>query len=156
MSQIFIIRCYTIDYELIGEEWQELEIICIKIRTENSSLVLVSYYNRPFNSKDNNTINRELFYQLEKKYKRVILCGDLNARTKSLGCNKVTNMNANILEEVIANSSFLVANDKNIPTYHIQRSKSANSKDYHEVLDYAMYTNELKSQIIETEVLDNN
>ncbi|RNA20484.1 RNA-directed DNA polymerase from mobile element jockey, partial [Brachionus plicatilis] len=85
------------------------ELLCIKMNLgKNSELFVFSLYNPP-----NVLLNFEFF----KTCRNYILGGDLNARTKQIGC-VVENENGIMLERIINELDFSVINDKR-PTFNI-------------------------------------
>ena len=91
--------------------------------------------------------------ELEHKYKNLLICGDLNARIKEFGCTNKENENGKILRQLLNETSLIVQNNQNIPTFHIDHSKK-HTEDYKEVLDYILCSNNIINFIKQIEILD--
>jgi exonuclease III len=75
-----------------------IEAVAIKIFLNKLEVIFVSYYNPP-----NATLSEEMFYSLNQRYENIIICGDLNAKSKTLNC-RTSNSNGKILENIMENS----------------------------------------------------
>ena len=53
---------------------------------------------------------------MEEKYDKYLICGDLNARSITLGGNG-ENPNGAILEKIVCNNNGLILNEGNEPTF---------------------------------------
>ncbi|RNA08711.1 hypothetical protein BpHYR1_003590 [Brachionus plicatilis] len=88
------------------------EILSIKLNYgKNDQFYVFSLYIPP-----NVLLNFDLFEKINRKCKNYILGGDLNARTKQLGCLG-ENQNGIVLEKVINELDFSVINDKPNPYF---------------------------------------
>jgi exonuclease III len=93
-----------IEKEIVYEEVFELdrfkvEQVSIKIKTNNSDLYIISYYNPP-----NESVNSEMLKFIDDNFKNYVICGDLNSRSKSFGCFG-NNNNGEKLSLFLENSS---------------------------------------------------
>lgn len=102
-----------------------LECLCVKISIQNHDVVIVTYYNPP-----DQLLNEKVFTILQSKYKNIIICGDLNAKSKSLNC-RGNNSNGEILVNIVLNTNYIAVNNKDI-TFHRLHD---NSKD---ILDWIL------------------
>ena len=80
------------------------------------------------------------------KYNKLIVIGDLNAKTKNLGCNN-TNKNGELLEELVLESNILIANN-NEATYSRIHDKS------NDILDWCLISSNMHDEFISFDVLD--
>ncbi|RNA39306.1 RNA-directed DNA polymerase from mobile element jockey-like, partial [Brachionus plicatilis] len=118
------------------------ELLCIKMNLgKNSELIVFSLYNLP-----NVLLNFEFFKTVNKKCRNYILGGDLNARTKQIGCVG-ENENGIMLERIINELDFSVINDKR-PTFNIL------NKNYFEILDLFLVSSSLIDKITDFSVLN--
>ncbi len=129
----------SIDYTAINFDDLGLECLAIKIETAMRPLVLISYYNPK-------ALSVEIFEKAKSLKMDFIIIGDLNARSRSLGCIK-ENQSGSVLENILINNDLVVLNDRK-PTYFRFQS------DYREILDLAVGTPWIASQVTSFEVLD--
>ena len=87
----------------------DLEIVCYKIKLNDKSIHIISFYNPP-----EQKLNKDIFEYCERNFTDYLILGDLNARIKPL--NNKTNGNGNILSSIINNSNAFLLNDKIDPT----------------------------------------
>ena len=106
-------------------ELGDLELLAATIETRSGPVTVVSYYNPP-----SATLDSDVFSLLANNISQLIIVGDLNAHTTSVGC-KDTNRNGRILEEAIGDNNLVVLNDR-ATTYH--KFNTA----YSELLDLAI------------------
>ncbi|RNA35953.1 RNA-directed DNA polymerase from mobile element jockey-like [Brachionus plicatilis] len=119
------------------------EILSIKLNYgKNDQFYVFSLYNQT-----NVLLNFDLFEKINRKCKNYILGGDLNARTKQLGCLG-ENQNGIILEKIINELDFSVINDKT-PTFNIF------NREYFEILDLFLVSSSVTNKINELRVLSN-
>ncbi|RNA20554.1 RNA-directed DNA polymerase from mobile element jockey-like [Brachionus plicatilis] len=119
------------------------EILSIKLNYgKNDQFYVFSLYNPP-----NALLNFDLFEKINRKCTNYILGGDLNARTKHLGC-LAENQNGIILEKIINELDFSVINDKT-PTFNIF------NREYFEILDLFLVSSSVTNKINEFRVLSN-
>ena len=104
----------------------DLELLAVTIETSSAPVTVVSYYNPPSSS-----LSTDILRLLADRNSHLIIVGDLNSKTTSVGC-KETNRNGRLLEEAIGDSNLVVLNDRT-PTYH-----SHIYDDYSELLDLAI------------------
>ncbi|CAF1064073.1 unnamed protein product, partial [Brachionus calyciflorus] len=122
-------------------DYLNLELVAIKIRYETKDLLIISYYNPP-----QFELNYELFTKLNQT--NFVLCGDLNSKNISFGCNS-NNKNGQIL--VALNQLNNVINlNKDQFTY---QSFSTNKE---EILDYIICSTEMFNFFDNLEVLKEN
>ena len=105
----------------------------------NNVITIFSHYNSP-----NKLLSFSLFKEIEAKCKNFITIGDLNAKTKELGCNE-TNESGKILKEISAKLNMLIIDEK-LPTYYMI------NRNYTELLDLVICSNNLSEKIINYEV----
>ncbi|RNA29072.1 RNA-directed DNA polymerase from mobile element jockey-like [Brachionus plicatilis] len=118
------------------------ELLCIKLNLGKSNEISVfSLYNPP-----NKVLNFELFKTIKRNCRNYILCGDLNARTKQIGCLG-ENENGSLLEKIINELDFSVINDK-CPTYNIF------NRNYFEILDLFLVSSSLIDKVTDFSVLN--
>ena len=123
-----------INYIEIKKEYlSKIEAIAIEIHINESKYIFVTYYNPP-----NEIWKYNLFTSLVQEYKNIIICGDLNAKTTTLG-SKANNKNGEILEEILINTNLIQLNNKQ-PTYHRTHDNSS------DILDWILVSNNLYSQ----------
>jgi exonuclease III len=84
----------------------KLEIIGVKIETIDLSFNLISYY-----EPNGNELSPQAVEDFLELGPNLILVGDLNSRTSSIGC-KGQNANGLILEEILINPELLVIKNK--------------------------------------------
>jgi exonuclease III len=121
-----------------------LELLAINIKMNNESITLISYYNPP-----SEKISDKLIEIMKSHKLNYLLCGDLNAKSKSLGC-RVNNSNGTIFESIMCNNDFIVLNDET-PTYY-----SFNSSVEDDILDFAICSPSIIDRIFSFEVLSND
>ena len=73
---------------------ESLEIIGLKIEASEVYFDFFSLYNPP-----NRTIPYDFFTDLEKNKTSFILVGDINAKSKTIGCNS-NNISGDVLENI--------------------------------------------------------
>lgn len=117
----------------------DLEILSIKIENNNETIYVITYYNPP-----DCTINEQLFEILEDK--NFILVGDLNSRSEIFGesCN---NQNGVILNSLILNNNIICVNNKQAT--HINFSSKEES-----ILDFVLISSSIYNSFVGFEVLD--
>ena len=94
-------------------EHYELELIHIKIMLSNNLISIFSLYNPP-----NKVLSITLFKEIQEVCENFIIIGDLNAKTKELGCHE-TNESGKVLEEILASLNMLIIDEKT-PTFHLK------------------------------------
>jgi exonuclease III len=98
-----------LSYQEINDEIIDgLECVAAQVHLNNFKFVFVSYYNPP-----QHQLNAHKITELQKKYKNLIMCGDLNAKSTNLGC-KNNNTNGVELEDLLINSNLIAVNNKDI------------------------------------------
>jgi exonuclease III len=117
----------------------ESEHLCIKTNYKNQDLYVITYYNPP-----SKIIEKNMLEEIEKNFQNYIICGDLNSRSKSFGCNG-ENQNGSILNEFIQNSNVILANNQDI-TYFRPHS------DYKEILDIILVSKNFHRYCLDFEV----
>ena len=129
------------------------EIIGIKLLVRIGSTIkhlhIFSIYQPP-PSKINNhkLINPEIFEYIQKNFDLFLIGGDLNAKLTCLGAEK-NNENGKIMENIIADSRFIITNDET-PTFHLSH------RDYSSVLDLFILSNNLGPYFNQTVVFDDD
>ena len=89
----------------------KLELVEIKIKIEKKDCIIISYYNPP-----DQEPSMALFSALSRGPQEYLICGDLNSKSESFGCQS-SNKNGKILENIIINNNCLIINEKAI-TFH--------------------------------------
>lgn len=131
----------SITYSSINEfDDLNLELIAIRLNFEQTSLVVVTYYNPP-----DKTLCTELFHRLSQKFKFFLLLGDLNAKSTLLDSNN-SNNNGDILNEIILNTNTLILNNSDFT----HRSFSGLTES---VLDIILCSSELYEFLMDFKVL---
>ena len=119
-----------------------LEIIGLKVETNEYCFDFVSLYNPP-----GRIIPCDFFVKYDSNGVDLILVGDLNSKTKSIGC-KSEDASGKVLEKVLSETSFVILND-NQHTYHKFKN------EYTEKLDLALSSVNIANKISNFEVLHN-
>ena len=122
---------YTHDHDF---DIFDQELISISLKLEMGWLGVITLYNPP-----TETLSSDLFEAISKKYDKFILGGDLNAKSRSIGCRK-DNHNANSLISILENNNLQVINDTT-PTHC-----KFNTNEY-DLLDLFICTNNLMDKI---------
>jgi exodeoxyribonuclease-3 len=123
-----------------------LETVAIKIKIQKLEMMIVSYYNPPSSS-----LAKEIFEIASQSKINFIICGDLNAKTISIGCNQ-NNTNGSILEEIMNENDCIIANDST-HTYYSFRDKNINYQS--DILDLIICSSNLYTKIKDYSVLIN-
>ena len=97
----------------IPTQYASVEIVGIELTLERKNLVIYATYNPP-----QHTLNSNLLKQLLSNNSNTIVIGDLNARSKALGCSG-TNRNGRELFTFLSNST-AVAINQNLPRHIIK------------------------------------
>ena len=118
----------------------DLELLAVTIETSSAPVTVVSYYNPPSAKLDSS-----IFRLMADNYSQLVIVGDLNSHTTSVGC-KDTNRNGSILEEAISDNNLIVLNDRTT-TYH--KFNTA----YSELLDLAICSPSTAQHFMSFEVL---
>jgi exonuclease III len=125
-----------IEYEELKlENFEEEEVICIKIRIDNKmSLHIISYYKAP-----DDKINESLFKYVDKNFKNYIIAGDLNAHLTNYGAEK-NNETGDILNNILFETNSIIVNNPHEKTYHKMREVAGQDELelYEQTLDYVL------------------
>ncbi|CAF0942296.1 unnamed protein product, partial [Brachionus calyciflorus] len=90
---------------------EEDEIVGVEIELENKEILAIfSYYLSPSSS-----LNSEFLVEANKKYKNLLIIGDLNCISQNWHC-KYKNQNGRTLEQILEDQNLYVLND-DTPTY---------------------------------------
>jgi exonuclease III len=89
----------------IPSSLNDIEVIIVKLFLNKTEYHLVGLYNPP-----RTVISKTFFSYLEQTYENVILMGDLNSKTLSIGCKK-ENSNGKVLEEILLDTNFIICNN---------------------------------------------
>ena len=89
----------------------KLEIVEVKIKLKNKEVLICAYYNPP-----NEKLNEVVFRTLSNTNINYILCGDLNANTKIIGCT-IENENGKSLERILSDYNCQIINTRE-HTFH--------------------------------------
>ena len=133
-----------IPHSLVENFDTSLELIRLTVEFNRLSVDIMTYYNPP-----DKTISDDLFTSYIDSGKNFLLLGDLNSKSRTLGCKK-TDSNGKILENILLNSDLVVFND-NCPTYN-----SFSDTSYSEILDLVIGSNSLIGSISNFTVLEEN
>ena len=142
-SGVAILINEDIPHFLVENFDASLELIRLTVEFNRLSVVIMTYYNPP-----DKTISDGLFISYINSGKNFLLLGDLNSKSRTLGCKK-TDSNGKILENILLNSD-LVFND-NCSTYN-----SFSDTGYSEILDLVIGSNSLIGSISNFTVLEEN
>ena len=133
-----------LSYHVVKDEILEgIECIAVNIFIKNVELLCLSYYNPP-----QCQLNVQKLTEIQKKYKNIIICGDLNAKNVNLGC-KNNNSNGTLLEDLLLNTNLLVVNNAD-HTYH--RLNDNNS----DILDWCLVSHNMHEAFKSFKVLHEN
>ena len=117
----------------------KLELIAIKIKTiDKKEIFIISYYNAT-----QNELNIELFEKLQDK--KFILCGDLNCKSKGLGCTS-DNRNGDRLLKVLNLNNIVKLNNKT--STHINFANGSK-----EILDIVLCSSDIYTSFTKCKVL---
>jgi len=118
-----------------------LEILTIKIQLNKKDLIIASYYNPP-----DIQLSEKVFTILSEQKKDFLVNGDLNAKTRDIGCTS-TNNNGVILEHILREHDCLTINDN----VHTHNSFSGTSSD---ILDFVVCSASTFDSITKFQVLN--
>ena len=104
-------------------ETLNVEICAINVNLNGKDICIVSYYNPP-----NLSLNENIFNTLKQKCQHFIILGDLNAKSKLWGAEK-NNSNGDILDNLILEYDCIIINNKE-PTHVSYNGRSSNILDY--------------------------
>ena len=131
---------------------ESLEIVGLKVELNEVCFDFFSLYSPP-----NQVIPYEFFIDLEVKKSEFILVGDLNSKTKTIGC-KSRDQSGDILDQILNDTSFIIHNNES-PTYfqfrndiRILKEKDRNIPQYAEILDLVLSSSSLSNKIQNFEV----
>jgi len=120
------------------------EIVEIKLKLAQRDCFILVYYNPP-----NTELSEVVFKTLSDAKLNYIVCGDLNSKTKSIGCLNDEYENGKKLEQILINYNGQVIN-KIEPTYFILGTQ------YKEILDLSICPPLLASTLSSFCVLKNS
>jgi hypothetical protein len=118
--------------------------VAIKIKIQKLEMMIVGYYHPPSSS-----LAKEIFEIACQSKINFIICGDLNAKTISIGCNQ-NNTNGSFLEEIMNINDCIIANDST-HTYYSFRDKIINYQS--DILDLVICSSNLYTKIKDYSVL---
>lgn len=126
----------NIEYEEVLELNQfKIEHICIKIKYKTKYVYVINYYNPP-----DKIISSQMLDYIELYFKSYIICGDLNAKHKSIGCHE-TKESGNVLIDFVNNSKSIIMNNRDFTYFKIY-----NDKTYKEVLDLFVCSSDMANE----------
>ena len=100
----------TIKFEVVKEfDKFNLEMVALQVFDGRKKILIASYYNPK-------KLNCYFFKLVKEKFKDFIILGDINAHSTLLG-DSVSNTNGKILENILMDGCFIIANDVSQPTY---------------------------------------
>ena len=82
-----------------------MELIAITIKIDSGWLGIINIYNPP-----NCPLSAPVFEVVSKKYNKLLIAGDLNSKTKQIGCRK-DNANGDNLVKILEDNDLHVVND---------------------------------------------
>ena len=109
-----------------------LEIIGIKIESNEVCFDLYSLYSPP-----SLVLPYEFFSKLETEKTEFVLVGDLNSKSKRIGCNN-QDSSGDVLDQILDETSFIVHNDGSPTYFQHQAASRANTVQYTEILDLVL------------------
>ena len=139
-----------IAHSLITGIDEHLEIVGLKIELEEVCFDFFSLYSPPCK-----VIPYEFFSSLEITKTNFILVGDLNAKSKSIGC-KSQNSSGDVLDEILTDFSIIIHNDESPTYFQYQgeiRENELNINQYTELLDLVLSSSDLANKVHNFEVL---
>ena len=122
-------------------DYFSLELLCIQVKLKDFPLFIFSLYNPP-----NKPLPFELFCEITKKCPKFLIGGDLNSKTKQIGCIG-ENENGQLLEKVLNELNVSIINDKS-PTFNIF------NRQYFEILDIFLTPPSLLDKVVDFKVLN--
>jgi exonuclease III len=125
-----------------------LEIVGIRIETNEVRFDFISLYSPP-----SLVLPYELFSKLETDKTDFVMVGDLNAKSKSIGC-KSQDLSGDVLDQILDETSIIVHNDRRPTYYQHQAVARENSVQYTEILDLVLSSSSFGNKIIKFEVLE--
>jgi len=125
-----------------------LEIIGIKIESNEVCFDFYSLYSPP-----SLVLPYEFFSKLETEKIDIILVGDLNSKSKSIGCNS-QDTSGDVLDQILEETSIIVHNDSSHTYFQHQGAVRENSAQYTEILDLVLSSNSFANKIAKFEVLN--
>ncbi len=99
-----------ISHSIISGLDDSLEILGVKVEINEVCFDFFTFYSPP-----SKNIPYEFFKELDDSKMEFIVVGDLNSKTKSIGC-KSQDSSGSVLDEVLTDTSIVVLND-NCPTF---------------------------------------
>ena len=133
----------TIKFEVVKEfDKFNLEMVALQVFDGRKKILIASYYNPK-------KLNCYFFKLVKEKFKDFIILGDINAHSTLLG-DSVSNTNGKILENILMDGCFIIANDVSQPTY------IGFNQDKKSVLDVCICSPFLWNKITEFKILSND
>ena len=139
-----------ITHSLINGLDDSLEIVGLKVEVKEVCFDFFSLYSPP-----NQVIPYDFFISLENVKSDFVLVGDLNSKTKTIGC-KSQDSSGSVLDEVLTDTSIIIFNNKS-QTYFQNRGEvrlQSKKEQYTEILDLAMGSPNMADKIRNFEVLN--
>ena len=118
-----------------------LELLAINIKINREMLTIIAYYNPPTLK-----VSEQLFETIKTHKLNYLMCGDLNAKSKSFGC-RANNVNGLAFESILCNNDCIIINN-DVSTYH-----SFNATVNDDILDLAICSPSVLNKICKFEVL---
>jgi len=141
-----------ISYSIISGLDESLEIMGIKIELNEVCFDFFTLYSPP-----NKDIPYEFFKSLDNSKSEFVIVGDLNSKTKSIGCKSQDSSGA-VLDEVLTDTSIIVFNNKN-PTFFQKQGAvriQSNKEQYTEILDLALGSPNMADKVRNFQVLNDH
>ena len=125
-----------------------LEIVGLKITINEVSFDFYSLYSPP-----SIILPYEFFCNLEAEKTDFIVVGDLNSKSKSIGC-KSQHSSGDVLDRILDETSFIIHNNRKSTYFQHQAALRENSAQYNEILDLVISSENFSNKIIKFEVLN--
>ncbi|RNA02056.1 RNA-directed DNA polymerase from mobile element jockey-like [Brachionus plicatilis] len=92
------------------------ELVCKNIKLNNKNISIFTLYNPPYSSKNKNYLCLDLVAEICNRCQFFIIGGDLNSKSRVLGCYSKENKNGEILELILEDMNICLLNDRS-PTF---------------------------------------
>jgi len=89
----------------------------------------------------------EFFSKLETEKTEFFLVGDLNSKSKRIGCNS-QDPSGDVLDQILDETSFIVHNDGSPTYFQHQAASRENCVQYTEILDLVLSSNNFAIKIL--------
>ncbi len=101
----------SIEHEIVNSlDHFGLELVAVKVKLNNKIVHIINIYIPPRKKADDIFLDEEFFLEVDR-LKPYIICGDLNSKSTTWGCQE-DNVNGKILSELVSNASASTMNNK--------------------------------------------